>query len=83
MVFLTDIFPTSVFYYIRKKLLELHASIAVKTKDVDRTISNVLEGKVVIPQNASDTSILSQTTKVQKSWADIRSKVNTQVSVSY
>ena len=57
---------------------------SVKTKDIDITISNILEGKIVIPPNASDNSILvvpSNKLQVQVS-AEIRDKVNTQISVS-
>lgn len=55
---------------------------SVKTKDIDITISNILEGKIIIAPNASDNSILVVPSNKLQVSAEIRDKVNTQISVS-
>ncbi|XP_052098638.1 lipid droplet-regulating VLDL assembly factor AUP1-like [Mytilus californianus] len=67
-----EVLPDTPLSVIEKDLL--------KTKDIDRTISNILEGKIVIPRNASDSSILTVPSSIPEVSQEIRDKVNTQVS---
>lgn len=67
-----DVLPDTPLSVIENDLL--------KTKDVDKTISNILEGKIVIPPNASDNSILFVAPTILQASPEIREKVNTQIS---
>lgn len=67
-----EVLPDTPLSVIEKDLL--------KTKDIDITISNILEGKIVVPHNASDNSILVVPSNKLQVSAEIRDKVNTQIS---